>query len=60
MSTPLAIVVGAALIAAAILVAFRWEIASPGVMRLDRWTGAVVLCDVSPNQRPAKADCEPK
>ena len=59
MSTPLAIVIGAALIAAAILVVFRWEIASPGVMRLDRWTGSIVLCKSS-NQRPEKADCEPK
>ena len=36
MSTPLGIVIGAALIAGAILIAFRWEIASPGLMRLDR------------------------
>jgi hypothetical protein len=44
-STPVAILVGAVLIAAAILIVFRWEIASPGVMRLDRWTGKIVLCN---------------
>lgn len=46
-------------VALAILISFRWEIASPGVVRLDRWTGTIVLCDVG-DSRPAKADCEPK
>jgi hypothetical protein len=57
MGVPQAIIAGALIIAAVIAVVFRWEIASPGIMRLDRWTGAVVLCDAG-NERPAKANCE--
>jgi hypothetical protein len=41
------ILVGAAMIAAALLVVFRWEITTPHVglvYRLDRWTGNVALC----------------
>jgi hypothetical protein len=60
MSTPLAIVIGAALIAAAILIVFRWEISyGPGPIRLDRWTSSVVHCDFS-GQPPEKVYCEPK
>jgi hypothetical protein len=55
----MAIIGAAIIIAVSILIAFRWEIASPGIMRLDRWTGTIVLCDVG-NDRPAKANCEPK
>ena len=54
-----AIIIGAVLIAAAILFVFRYEMASPGVMLLDRWTGSVVLCNVG-NDRPTTADCDPK
>ena len=57
MGVPQAIIAGALIIAAVIAVVFRWEIASPGIMRIDRWTGAVVLCDAD-NERPAKANCE--
>jgi hypothetical protein len=61
MSTPLAIVIGAALIAVAILLVFRWEVAMPGVIRLDRWTGSVVHCTLQGSgQAPEKADCKPK
>jgi hypothetical protein len=37
-----------ALVAGAILVAFRWQItAAPGhVYRLDRWTGRITVCDL--------------
>jgi hypothetical protein len=59
MSTPLAIVIGAALIAGAILIVFRWEVAMPGLIRLDRWTGSVVHCTAG-GQPPEKVDCEPK
>jgi len=51
MTTPVAIVVGAALLAAAVLFVFRWEIAAgPStvpVVRLDRWTGSVTVCNAS-------------
>jgi hypothetical protein len=60
MSMRLAIIIGAALIGAAILIVFRWEIVGPGIMRLDRWTGDVVLCDPNTTVRPVKANCEPK
>lgn len=49
---PIAIVLGAALIALAILFIFRWEIVSPSpavTHRLDRWTGKIVFCHVSGN-----------
>jgi hypothetical protein len=47
----LSLIVAGALIAAAILIANRWEIAiSPRgvatVVRLDRWTGRVNICDL--------------
>jgi hypothetical protein len=60
MGNPLAILVGAALVAAAVAFTFRWSIAvGPtnveatlggqalpriGVYRLDRWTGQVAWC----------------
>jgi hypothetical protein len=46
MRIPAAIVIAGALIALAILSAFRWEIsAATGVVyRLDRWTGHIVAC----------------
>jgi hypothetical protein len=44
------VLVGAAIIGAAMLFVFRWEIAigSGQVVRLDRWTGTVVACNVAP------------
>ena len=66
MGQAIAIVVGAGLIAAAILLVFRWEssIVSDGVVyRLDRWTGAITHCDdqwvqVKPAPgAPVKVDC---
>jgi hypothetical protein len=49
MKTVLAILGGAALIAAAILFTFRWEVNTDAknpllVYRLDRWTGKVSAC----------------
>ena len=50
-SPSVAILCGAVLIAVAILVAFRWQIAPAGslraVHRLDRWTGNVTLCQLT-------------
>jgi hypothetical protein len=45
LSQAIAIIIGALIIAAAILVTFRWEY-SPGAL-LDRWTGAVRMCAIS-------------
>jgi hypothetical protein len=42
LSQPVAIVIGALILAAAILVAFRWEVSTS--VLLDRWTGTVRLC----------------
>jgi len=49
MGTPVSIVIGAALIAAAILVVGRWSVfpapsGLAGVVKVDRWTGSMVLC----------------
>ena len=47
MRIPLAIVIAGALIAVAILMAFRWQIsaATGGVVyRIDRWTGNIEFC----------------
>ena len=60
MGTPIAIVVAGALIAIAIAITFRWEVTGgplttfhgvgpQPIYRLDRWTGTVVQCTVSPN-----------
>ena len=48
MRIPFAIVIAAALIAAAILIVFRWEVsAATGVVyRIDRWTGHIAVCYV--------------
>jgi hypothetical protein len=49
MGTPLAILIGLALVAAAVLFVFRWEIvAGPTTyraVRLDRWTGSIAQCE---------------
>lgn len=51
MTNPVAILIGAALIAVAILYVFRWEIAAGPptvpVVRLDHWTGKVTVCNAS-------------
>jgi hypothetical protein len=48
MGTPLAIVIGAAIIAAAILVTNHWQIMRTQealvVVRLNRWTGRIEMC----------------
>jgi hypothetical protein len=47
MNTPIATIVAGVLIAAAILIAGRWEVVLNNnltVMRLDRWTGAITMC----------------
>jgi hypothetical protein len=48
-TVPLAIVAGAALVALAVLVVFRWQIAPSSAegmhfYRLDRWSGEIVHC----------------
>lgn len=58
MSLPAAVVIGALMVACAILFVFRWEVAGPAPLVLDRWTGVVVLCDV-PDQRPVTLRCRP-
>jgi hypothetical protein len=47
-----AVVIAGTLIAIAILIAFRWQIAASTdvVYRLDRWTGNIVACEL--NARP--------
>lgn len=59
MGTPGAIVLAGVLIAAAILFVFRWQVAGPAPLLLDRWTGKVVACDVPAHDRPLKLPCEP-
>jgi hypothetical protein len=45
MSAVVAIVLASAILAAAILVTFRWEISAPNyIYVLDRWTGNVSIC----------------
>jgi hypothetical protein len=47
------ILVGAAMIAAALLFVFPWEITTPHVglvYRLDRWTGNIALCQPDPGR----------
>ena len=48
MNIAIAVVLSGALIAAAVLFTFRWELAAFGgqAYRLDRWTGAIVACNV--------------
>jgi hypothetical protein len=60
MKTPLAIIVGAVVIAATIAVVFRWQLAGPPPLLLDRRTGAIVACDVPSHDRPLKLLCEAK
>jgi hypothetical protein len=51
MSNATAIVIGAVIIAAAILIVFRWQLV-PGAMLLDRWTGTVVPCETKHSSDP--------
>ena len=45
----IAVLIAGALVAVAILIAFRWHIsAATGVVyRLDRWTGHIAVCDLT-------------
>ncbi len=68
MPNHVAILLGAALIAAAIAVTGRWEIAlvQGATIRLDRWTGEVVICAPDARTMPkdtivgTKVACEAK
>jgi len=59
-----ALAIGAALLLFCLASFFRYEIvpATPmgGVSRLDRWTGAVVLCSVPYATGRNTLDCAPK
>jgi hypothetical protein len=63
MSGPISTIIGAIIIAGAVLFAFRWEIAPAGSMvyRLDRWTGQIQVCNASVESQlqltPRPADC---
>lgn len=61
MNTPIAIVAGAAMIAAAILVTNHWQIAGgqAQVFRLNLWTGTVTPCGVS-DRAGEQLPCEAK
>jgi hypothetical protein len=54
---PAAIILGAALIAGAILISLRWQISGMDAMRLDRWTGTVTQCQTWINL-PGKIICD--
>jgi hypothetical protein len=45
MNNALAIIIGAVIIAAAILIVFRWQL--DGEELLDRWTGTVLRCGIA-------------
>jgi hypothetical protein len=51
MGVPISVIIGACLIAAAILITNHWQIqySSAVVARLNRWTGSVELCALDPN-----------
>ena len=56
-ATSVAIVIGAAMIAAAILITNHWQVTylhpegpiSYVVLRLNRWTGVMDICDIDPH-----------
>ena len=59
-------IVAAVVISLALLVLYRWELvasgagmATNGVYRLDRWSGAVVACGQRTSP-PVTLDCAPK
>jgi hypothetical protein len=58
MNNATAIIIGAVIIAAAILILFRWQYAM-GTL-LDRWTGTVIQCVAGSGPLPAKLNCEPR
>jgi hypothetical protein len=53
MNISAAILVAAAIVASSIVFTFRWEVAlgpqQPPVVRLDRWTGTVTVCNIMPD-----------
>jgi len=57
MGVPVSIIIGAILIAAAILVTNHWQIeySSAVVARLNRWTGSIELCALDPRSVGAGA-----
>jgi uncharacterized membrane protein len=58
MNNALAIIIGSVIIAAAILIVFRWQLGGPEpIMLLDRWTGTVIHC-IPIGSPPAKINCE--
>ena len=61
MSAPVAIVVGAVIIAAAVALTSHWSIepvsGRVGAFRLNRWTGDVVWCGFTGNAIPSYLDC---
>ncbi|QWG21053.1 hypothetical protein KMZ93_13370 [Bradyrhizobium sediminis] len=66
MQNSIGTIIAAVVISVALLVLFRWELvaagagmATNGVYRLDRWTGAIVACGQRANP-PVTLDCEPK
>jgi ABC-type branched-subunit amino acid transport system permease subunit len=74
MNTGLGIVIGAAILVAAALFLFRWDIHSgpqftqnrPAIVLLDRWTGNTSLCQIKWGDvtlftvgAPVKLDCVP-
>jgi hypothetical protein len=69
MRTPLAIVAAGLIVAVAILIVERWQLfvpqpTAPGIVRLDRWTGAIDMCAMDAktikgdNIAGAKITCE--
>ena len=53
LATPAAIIIGATIIAGAMLYLARWDIrsgATGGVYLVNRWTGVVYVCDPQPDQ----------
>jgi flagellar basal body-associated protein FliL len=53
MNNAVAIIVGAVVIAAAILIVFRWQVAMPGPILLDRWTGRFSNATPSREHQPS-------
>ena len=58
MRSSAAIIIAGALISAAILFGFRWEMATFGgeTYRLDRWTGEIVGCNATNQKRLAASE----
>jgi hypothetical protein len=60
-TVPGAIIALAAILALAVVFIGRWQVhlAPPNVVRLDRWTGAVALCEVSGSSPVMRCDASP-